>query len=338
MKPLRALAAVLALFAGLMLGRAAVAHEVRPALLEITQADPQSYVLVWKQPAMADMVLRLNPRLSSGWLDRPPDDQYAAPGFLIRTWTVSQAGSLEGQRLTIEGLEGTITDVLVQIRLLDGEQRRLLIRPQSPSVTLNLAAAPELEAPAYFRLGVEHIAGGLDHLMFVLALLLLVGLRWRILGAVTAFTVGHSLTLAAAALGWVQAPSQIIEALVALSIVLVAVEVARSRLSESTLLRRRPWLVALLFGLLHGFAFAGALSDIGLPRQDLIAALLLFNLGVEAGQILFVAIAVAAWLGLRRIGERAPGALVAGARLAPAYLIGPYAAFLFLDRLGAAFQ
>lgn len=251
---------------------------------------------------------------------------------------MSQAGSLEGQRLTIEGLEGTITDVLVQIRLLDGEQRRLLIRPQSPSVTLNLATAPELEAPAYFRLGVEHIAGGLDHLMFVLALLLLVGLRWRILGAVTAFTVGHSLTLAAASLGWVKVPSQIIEALVALSIVLVAVEVARSRLRESTLLRRRPWLVALLFGLLHGFAFAGALSDIGLPRQDLIAALLLFNLGVEAGQILFVAIAVAAWLGLRRMGERAPGVLEAGARLAPAYLIGPYAAFLFLDRLGAAFQ
>jgi hypothetical protein len=167
--------------------------------------------------------------------------------------------------------------------------------------------------------------------------LLLVGVDWRILKAVTAFTVGHSLTLSAAALGFVHMPSTVIEALVALSIVFVAVELLPTPGRESTLTRRHPWLIALVFGLLHGFAFAGALSQVGLPSSAVPAALFLFNVGVEIGQLMFIAAAVAAILALRWLRARVRLDLAAPARLAPPYAIGCLAAFWFIERLSAAF-
>jgi hydrogenase/urease accessory protein HupE len=317
---------------------AASAHEVRPALLQITETAPQTWTVFWKQPAMGDVALRLAPRLSSGWLDAQPDDQYAAPGFLVKTWTVRSPKPLSGQTLRVEGLDQTITDVLVQVSLRDGRHIDAVVKPQQPSLDLQLDVAAAPAAPAYLKLGVEHILTGADHLMFVLGLLLLVGVSWRIVKAVTAFTVAHSLTLTAAALGWVHVPSVVIEALVALSIVFVAVELIPRPGREETLTRRHPWVVAFVFGLLHGMAFAGALADIGLPPHAVAMSLFLFNVGVEIGQLAFIGVAVVAILGLRWLRAQTPWNLAAPARLAPAYAIGSFASFWFIERLALVVQ
>lgn len=317
----------------------ATAHEVRPALLQITQTAPQTWSVFWKQPAMGEVALRLSPHLSGGWLEAPPSDQYVAPGFLVRTWTIRSPQPLAGQTLTIEGLDQTITDVLVQVTTVDGRRLDAVVKPDRPALRLaldNAADAPA--APAYLRLGVEHILTGADHLLFVLGLLLLVGINGRIVKAVTAFTLAHSLTLAAAALGWVSVPSVVIEALVALSIVFVAVELLPRPGRPETLTRRRPWLVAFVFGLLHGLAFAGALAEIGLPPRSVALSLLLFNLGVEIGQLAFIGVAVVAILGLRRLSARLPWDFAPAARMAPAYAIGCFASFWFIERLTLVFQ
>ena len=316
----------------------ASAHEVRPALLQITETSPQTWSIFWKQPAMGEVALRLAPHLSAGWLEQPTSDQYVAPGFMVKTWTIRSPKPLSGQTLAIEGLDQTITDVLVQVSLADGRRIDAVVKPQHPTLALQLDAAPAPSVPAYLKLGVEHILTGADHLMFVLGLLLLVGINWRIVKAVTAFTAAHSLTLTAAALGWVHVPSVVIEALVALSIVFVAVELIPRPGREDTLTRRHPWVVAFVFGLLHGLAFAGALAEIGLPPHAVAMSLFLFNVGVEIGQLAFIGAAVLAILGLRWVRAQAPWDLALSARLAPAYAIGSFASFWFIERLSLAFQ
>jgi hydrogenase/urease accessory protein HupE len=186
-------------------------------------------------------------------------------------------------------------------------------------------------------MGVEHILTGFDHLAFVLGLLLLIGLNLGVVKAVTAFTLAHSVTLACAALGWVQVDPAMIEVLVALSIVFVALELLPRGEHPPSLTRRRPWLVALVFGLLHGFAFAGALAQIGLPSNAAPLALFLFNLGVEIGQLIFIAVASVVILGLRRVRARLPFDTTIVARLAPAYTIGGLSAYWLIDRLAGLF-
>jgi hypothetical protein len=200
---------------------------------------------------------------------------------------------------------------------------------------LALAAPRGLKIPAYVTLGVGHILTGFDHLMFVLGLLLLIGPNWRLVKAVTAFTVAHSLTLALAALGFVHFPSAIIEALVALSIVFVACELVPLPGRPETLTHRHPWLIAFTFGLLHGLAFAGALAEVGLPKGAEPAALFLFNVGVEIGQLTFIAVAIGAIWALRWLRKRLPAITPEFARVAPAYVIGSCAAFWLIERIFA---
>lgn len=338
MKRLLGLLSALVLAFGWLAAAPAAAHEVRPALLQITEGPGGHWSVFWKQPAMGEVALRLSPHLSGGWLEQPPADQYVAPGFMVKTWEIASTAPLDGQTLTIQGLDQSITDVLVQVSLADGRRIETIVRPEAPSLKLALAAKAAPAVPAYLKLGVEHILTGVDHLMFVLGLLLLVGINWRIVKAVTAFTAAHSLTLAAAALGWVHVPSSVVEALVALSIVFVALELVRPADAEPTLTRRHPWVVAFAFGLLHGLAFAGALAEIGLPPNGVVASLFLFNVGVEIGQLMFIAVAVAAILALRRLRGRLAWDSRALARLAPPYAIGAFATFWFIERLTVAFQ
>lgn len=336
-----ALRLILVGLAALLIGAPALAHEVRPALLQITQTAADRYEVLWKRPILGEVALRLQPRMSSGWLAAPPREQFAGSGYLVTRWSVRSTAPLDGQIVTIDGLDESITDVLVQVATLDGRETDAVIRPARPELRLDVGRAAAPGAPAYLRLGVAHILGGVDHLMFVFGLLLLVGPNRRLAAAITAFTVAHSLTLGASALGWVTAPAAVIEALVALSIVFVAVELARGP-DAGGLTRRHPWLVAFTFGLLHGFAFAGALAEIGLPAHAAVPALFLFNLGVEIGQLLFVAAALGAMWAVAR-GVRAlrhggwPIRAPALARLAPAYGIGCFATYWFLERLTAAF-
>jgi hydrogenase/urease accessory protein HupE len=334
----RWLALFLTLAVGLLAGVGASAHEVRPAYLQVQEDAPGRFSVTWKQPVMGEVALRLVPHLSNGWLEAAPAEEYLTPVFRIRIWRVTSAARdpLSGQTISVEGLDRTITDALVNVRLADGRGFDAILRPDQAGARIAFRATGGLSVPAYFRLGVGHILTGVDHLMFVLGLLLLVGIRWRLLKAITAFTVAHSITLGASAVGLVHVPSAVIEALVALSIVFVAAELANRGRGADGLTRRHPWLIAFTFGLLHGFAFAGALAEVGLPGDAIPASLFLFNLGVEAGQLLFVGAAILAILALRRLAPRAPAAWTALAPRLPPYAIGSFAAFWFLERTAAA--
>jgi len=325
---LRVLVAVLALAA-----QSLWAHEVRPCYLELSPSSGDGYRVLWKQPTMGEFAVHLVPHLSNHWLEAEPADQYVSNGFLIRAWKISHAGSLEGVEVSIEGLEQTITDVFVRARGPEGGTFEGLIHPQSPRLTLTFSGAPNQALPVFLVLGIEHILSGPDHLLFVLGLLLLVRDRMTLLKTVTGFTVGHSSTLAWATIGHVSLSVPLLNTLIALSILFLAPEVLRARGGGSSFTIRYPWVVALGFGLLHGLGFASGLGAAGLEGGQLVAALLLFNTGVEVGQLGFVLGVLALQRAFRLMAIQWPVA----ARAAPAYLIGTlgaawtfqYAALLF---------
>jgi len=325
-RALAALAAVLGLV--FLATSSALAHEVRPALVQIQEAADGAIEVTWKQPVAGDVGLRISPRLSGGALDRPPDRETLTDAYRIRTWRLPPGQALSGQTLSVDGLSMTVTDVLVRVQTRSAEVSTVL-KPANPSLRLDLEGPAGVAVPAYLRMGIEHILTGLDHLAFVLGLLLLIGLNLGVVKAVTAFTVAHSLTLAATALGLVQVDPAVIEVLVALSIVFVAVELAAGPDAPAPLTRRRPWLVALAFGLLHGF--------VGLPKEAAPQALLLFNIGVEIGQLLFLGAAVVAILALRQIRPRLPFLTDGFVRQAPAYLIGGVSAYWLIARIAGVF-
>jgi hydrogenase/urease accessory protein HupE len=325
--------ALMAVVVALGAAVAAGAHEVRPALLQITQRTDGRYDILWKQPVTGALALHLEPRLSGVLPGSGPGAVRSAAEFQIREWRDLDLGAqgLQGRRLEIEGLNRTVTDALVSITLADGGIRETVFHPRDAGWTLNLGG-PGPGLAEYFRLGVLHILTGVDHLCFVLGLMLLVRRRLMLVKTITAFTIAHSLTLAATTLHWITVEPPLVEALVALSILFLAVELAHAARGETTLTGAAPWAVALLFGLLHGTAFAGALIDVGLPSKAIPASLLLFNAGVECGQLLFVAAVLCVQRGITRWRAHWPAWL----RWAPAYAIGSLAAVWFLQRLAAA--
>jgi hypothetical protein len=268
------------------------AHEVRPAYLEIGQPSANVCRVVWKQPMAGELALRLIPHLSNGWLENKPDDQYSSAGFLIRTWTVRPCAddSLAGTTVGVEGLDQTITDVFVRIRLRNGWEEDVVLRPDSTQFVLPAEFHHSRGVPAHLALGVEHILSGFDHLLFVLGLILLIRDRWMLLKAVSAFTVAHSITLASALLFNLSLPGGLVEALISLSILFLAPEILRAHRGGTSLTIRFPWAVAFVFGLFHGMGFAGGLAELGYAKQDLAAALVFFNLGVELGQLGFIVV------------------------------------------------
>ena len=316
----------------------AAAHESRPAYLEIVQDTADRYTITWKQPMRGDMALRLTPHLSNGWIDRDADDMFASGSFLIRTWTVTAAAdeSLEGQTVIIEGLDQTLTDVLLVARDREGREYQAILRPLYAEGRIHFGSGSGAATSSYFRLGVEHILTGIDHLAFVVGLFLLAGTGWGLIKAITAFTVAHSITLAAGILGLVMAPITPIEMLIALSVALVAAESCRTA-HHRTLTRQWPWIVAFIFGLLHGFGFAGALSEIGIPTDAIPQALLLFNLGVEAGQLLFIGVLIAFILTVKMLRAAHFPFKVVHARIATAYVIGGLSIYWFLGIAAQAF-
>lgn len=317
---MKRLAALLAFFAAILAAAGAFAHEVRPAYLEIEQTAPTKYQVTWKQPTMGDVAIHLVPHISNGWLKEQPADQYASGGFLIRSWKVvakSPAG-LEGQTVFIEGLKDTITDTFVRIKLSGGRQFDTILRPDSPSFRISFADGQSMGLPSFLLLGIQHILTGPDHLLFLLGLLLIVRDRWMLLKTVSSFTLAHSLTLALATFGLIQLPTPLLNALIALSILFIAPEVVRAQRGGTSLTIRHPWVVAFLFGLLHGMGFASGLTSLGLERGALLAALVLFNIGVEIGQLAFIALVFALKRSFRLMEWRWPAAVAA----APTYAIG----------------
>jgi hypothetical protein len=266
----------------------AQAHEVRPGYLELRQFDAETWDLLWKVPAKGDRRLGLYVELPENCRNGEQGTRFVN-GAYIERWRTRCSGGLTGREIEIAGLPETRTDVLARVSRADGTAQTVRLTPSAPAFTVNAAASGWLVVRTYLALGVEHILLGIDHLLFVLGLLFLVGSWPRLIGTVTAFTLAHSLTLAAATLGWVQVAQAPVEAAIALSIVFVAAEVLHARRGHPGLAARMPWVVAFVFGLLHGLGFAGALREVGLPEHAIPLALAFFNIGVEAGQLLFIA-------------------------------------------------
>jgi hydrogenase/urease accessory protein HupE len=309
----------------------AFAHEVRPAYLELRQIGAETYAVLWKVPGRGEgLRLALYPELPAGSENLSAPRSAFHDNALIERWTVRRAGGLSGGTVRIAGLEATVTDALVRIERLDDGVQVVRLTPSSPSFVVEATPGGMRVAATYLRLGIEHILLGYDHLLFVLALMLVVAGGWALVKTVTAFTVAHSITLGLAVLGVVHVPQPPVEAAIALSILLLAAEIVRRNRGAPSLTARAPWAVAFAFGLLHGLGFAGALLDAGLPAQDVPFALLAFNVGVEVGQLLFISTALAVVLLLSRL--RLPD-LAPRARPAFAYPIGTLAAFWFIDRL-----
>ncbi|WP_096787434.1 HupE/UreJ family protein [Rhodobacter sp. CZR27] len=309
----------------------ALAHETRPAYLDLREVVPGRVDVMWKVPARGELRLAIQARLPEACIaDAEPTREIVGSAHVER-WSADCVGGLKGGLVSIDGLEATLTDALVRIAHADGTTEVAHLKPDAPAFRIAGGQTPLRVAATYFGLGVEHILAGIDHLLFVLALVLLIrGIR-MLIKTITAFTVAHSLTLAGSTLGWFSLPQAPVEAAIALSIAFVARELLKTRPGEQRLSAAYPWLVAFSFGLLHGFGFAGALKETGLPQTDVPLALLAFNLGVEAGQLLFVGMVMSlVWIGrkLRRL-DALP--LLDAA----SYGIGTVATFWFIERVAA---
>ncbi len=273
------------------------AHEVRPAFLRATEISAESFQVVWKQPIIEGRRLDIKPTFPENCTQTDPSMDRNGDTVTER-FTVT-CGLRQGE-LAFPGLENTLTDIFVQITYLEGDPRSALVKPDEP--VLSLSGPNASPAKDYLGIGVEHILLGWDHLLFVIGLALLVGGR-KVWGVATAFTLAHSITLAATALGGIVLPSRPVEILIAGSIVLLGVEIMHKSKGRMTLGARRPYLIAFVVGLIHGFGFAGALAEIGLPQGTEIFALFLFNLGVELGQFAVILAALIALWGLSKLGR-----------------------------------
>mgnify|MGYP001826677878 CR=1 FL=1 len=319
--------AVLILAASLSFAGLLQAHEVRPAYLRIQQTAAEQFDVLWRVPARGDLRLGI-------YVDMPeaceaPATQLAweEQGTWIERWSTRCPGGIVGQRIEIRGLSSTVIDALARIERLDGTTQVVRLTPAEPGFEVTAAESWGQVAGTYTALGIEHILLGIDHLLFVLALLMLVPNMRTLVWTITSFTLAHSVTLAAATLGWVHVPQAPVEAVIALSILFVAMEIVHWRQGRPGITRRWPWLVAFTFGLLHGFGFAGALSEIGLPDHAIPLALLFFNVGVEAGQLAFIAAVFAVSALLKRIPWPE------WAWRVPVYAIGSMAAFWTIQRI-----
>lgn len=322
--PLRIAALLMLMF----IASIAAAHEVRPAFLQIREIEPATYDVMWKTPAQGDMRLALNVILPMECADAAARRATLVRAAVIEHWRTACAGGLPGKRIVIEHLETSLTDAIVRFEPLDGSVKTLRMNGATPAMAIPQQQSAAEVGGTYFRLGVEHILFGFDHLLFVLCLLMLVDNLKRLLGAITAFTVAHSITLAGTTFGWLRLASAPVEACIALSIAFVAAEILQSRRGRPGTTQRWPWIASFCFGLLHGFGFAAALHDIGLPDDAVPLALLFFNLGVEAGQILFVCCVLVLVFAFRRYAPKLP----AWAWRAPPYAAGIIASFWFIER------
>jgi hypothetical protein len=333
-------ASLVAALAAALLASPALAHRLSPAFFGLTETAPGIYAVQWKVSISGGLASALEPKVPQGCSLTGDVRTYVVnEDVRFQHGTMSCAGGIGGREFKVDGLELTQTDVLLRVDYLDGSASNQRLTPTDPSVVIPERPSALEVIRTYTVLGIGHILGGVDHLLFVLALLLLVRGIGRLVATVTAFTLAHSVTLAAATLGFVHVPAAPVEATIALSILFLASELARQPFASSSadaradLTTRFPWLVAFSFGLLHGFGFAGALSEVGVPQKAVPLALLFFNVGVEIGQLAFIAAVLAIGWSVRRAAIRAP----AWWPRAAAYGIGSVAAFWVVQRTAAIF-
>jgi hydrogenase/urease accessory protein HupE len=319
-----------ALLLALVIATPAAAHRLSPAFFGLNEAAADVFDVQWKVSISGGLAAVLEPQVPDGCSIVEPVRTYVIEDIRLQHASLACPGGLGGKQFRVNGLPETQTDVLLRVDYLDGSVSNQRLTPEAPAVTIPERPSAFEVVETYLVLGVEHILLGIDHLLFVLALLLLVRGAGRLIATVTAFTVAHSITLGAATLGLVHVPSAPVEAIIALSILFLAAELARRRgigVPED-LTTRFPWLVAFAFGLLHGFGFAGALSEVGVPEQAVPLALLFFNVGVELGQLVFIA----AVFGLGWLVRASAIHVPLFWRTAVAYGIGSIAAFWAVER------
>ena len=316
-----------------LLAQPAFAHRLSPAFFGLTETAPDTFDVQWKVSISGGLAAALEPQVPDGCTLTESVRTYVLDDVRFQHAALQCPGGLGGRNFEVVGLPATQTDVLLRVEYLDGTVANHRLTPDAPSVALAQRAGSFEVVRTYTALGVEHILLGVDHLLFVLALLLLVDGVGRLVATVTAFTVAHSVTLGAATLGFVSVPSAPVEAVIALSILFLASELARRELRApgdtvgADLTARFPWLVAFSFGLLHGFGFAGALTEVGVPQHAVPLALLFFNVGVELGQLVFIAVVLGiGWLVRRALAEPRWWPTAA------AYGIGSVSAFWVIER------
>jgi hydrogenase/urease accessory protein HupE len=318
------------ILATLPLASEAKAHEARPAYLEIKETAPGQYSVLWRTPVLAGMRLPLVLKVPDHVKNlKPPVLQELSDSLVERRWIDAGRDGLAGKRVEIAGLQFTITDALVRVQLLDGRTLQTIARPSQPWVEIAAAQSWWEVMGTYIVEGVRHILFGADHMLFVLGLLLIVQDRWMLVKTITAFTVAHSITLGSATLGYAEAPALPLNAAIALSILFLGPEIVRSWRRETSFTIEHPWVVAFAFGLLHGFGFASALTGAGLPRSDLPLALLSFNVGVEVGQLGFVALILAMERSFRVLEINWPRWV----QVFPGYTVGTLGAYWTLQRV-----
>jgi hydrogenase/urease accessory protein HupE len=323
---------VVRLFVGVLMLAAPVAwaHEARPAYLEIKETAPGQFSILWRTPVLSGMRLPIALKLPDDVQNvKEPMVQELTDSLVEWRWINAGPNGLAGKRIEFVGLQATITDVLVRVEMLDGRKWTTIARPSQPWVEIAASQTWIGVAGTYIGEGVRHILFGVDHMLFVLGLLLIVKDRWMLLKTVTAFTVAHSITIAIATLGYAEVPVPPLNAAIALSILFLGPEIVRSWRGETSFTIRHPWVVAFAFGLLHGFGFASALTSAGLPRHELPLALVSFNVGVELGQLGFIALILALERSFRILEVRWPR----WAQAVPGYTVGSLGAFWTVQRL-----
>jgi hypothetical protein len=314
----------------LVLGTAVEAHTTLPAYLELNELGTTgTFQMIWRVPANEGLPPAIAPVLPAHCYARENPSEVAAAASVFASGIVEcGTAGLVGGRVRIDGLQFTLMDAMVRITFLDNTTVTRVLRGAESSFVVTKQKGTEQDVTGYVRLGFAHILGGIDHLMFVFGLLLLVTRAKPLVQAITAFTVAHSITLALAVFGVVRVAPAPIEAVIALSVVFLAVELMNQQRGQSGLTQRRPWLVAFAFGLLHGLGFAGTLSQIGIPQGDVPSALLFFNVGVELGQLAFIGAVL--WLGasMRSLEMRMPRRI----QIVQAYGLGTCASYWCLQR------
>jgi len=305
------------------------AHETRPAYLEIKESSPNLYDVVWRTPVNAGMRLPIVLQLPADAKNVTAPTTQELTDSLVERRVIGIPTGLAGKRIDLVGLQGTITDVLVRVELLDGRKWTTIVHPSQSWFEVSPSVGKLATVGTFIVQGIRHILFGADHLLFVLGLLLIVKNRWMLLKTITAFTVAHSITLAIAALGYANAPTLPLNAAIALSILFLGPEIVRSWRGEGSFTIRHPWVVAFAFGLLHGFGFASALTSAGLPSSELPWALLSFNVGVEIGQVGFVILILLLERAFRVLEIRWPRVVEA----LPGYTVGSLGAFWTIQRV-----
>ena len=319
-----------------LLALPAMADEFRPAYLQLRQIDAIRYDVLWKVPALDETTtLKFVPIFPDGTRVLTPVRSSYAAGTAVQRWRIEVDGGLADKPIEFSNLSAARIDVLVRLERADGSVQLGRVLPFDSRFVVTESPGTFVVVQTYTVLGIEHILTGLDHLLFVLALVILVKGMRRLIVTVTAFTVAHSLTLVAATVEWVHVPGPPVEATIALSIVFVACEIIRARQGESGLTQRYPWIVAFTFGLLHGLGFAGALAEVGLPQLSIPVALLFFNVGVEIGQLIFIAAVFAVIATGRWVGDRIALPRLHWSWRIPPYAIGATASYWVIERVAA---